>query len=173
MVFWHKGGNKLWNSVAQRCKLFPSQRKYTGEAGIGLGLSDQRWKAENTLVRQEFILEGSVPHPSLASCSFGWQRQLRLGWLWGEVCAPWLPGLPGAPVPSLQVSSPRVTMAAQLSQALCVCVCFWQAVLSSFSLSILRDLHWCWQGKGDEQHSLCWESMCAGAVRAHLVSEGS
>lgn len=77
MVFWHMGGNKLWSSVAQRCELFPSQRKHTGEAGIGLSprsVSERQkmpwWDRRN----QSHI-------QVLTSFFFDWQGQLRFSQL--------------------------------------------------------------------------------------------
>lgn len=71
------GGNKFWSSMAQRCKLFLSQRKYTG---IGLGPRSVS-ERENTLMRQEFVLEELVQDPSLTSFFFEWQGQLRFSQL--------------------------------------------------------------------------------------------
>lgn len=118
------------------------------------------WKPEITLVRQEFILEGSAPDPSVPSCLFGWQRQLGCSCC-GER---WTPQCPlchhlrcPAPKWPWQRADPKP------------CVCFWQAVLSSFSLSILRDLYWCWQGEGGWAAfpllgiNVCWS--CQGSSR--------
>lgn len=170
MVFWHMGGNKLWSSVAPRCKLFPSQRKHTGEAGIGLGprsVSERqkipRWDRNLSLRSQSQI-------QVLPSSFSDWQGQLRLSQLAvGRGDSPVSPY--GSGCHHFRWPSPKWPL--QWSWPKAVSLCFWQSGLSAFPLSILRDLDWCWQGKGGEQHSLCWESVCAGAVRPHLVSKGS
>lgn len=174
MVFWHKGGNKL-KFCGMEMQIVPKLEKIP-RGGRNWSLPQiSVCKPENSLVRQEFILEGSVPDPSLTSSCLHWQGQLRFSQLvvgrGGYPSSPCGSGCQWAPLPSFKVTKTKVTIAVEPIQST-VCAfgrqCWVHFLWASWEIWIHAD-----KGKGDEQHSLCWESVCAEAVRAHLVSEGS
>lgn len=164
MVFWHKGGNKLWNSVARKCKLFPSQRKYTGEAGIGLspssvsGSQKLPWWDRNLSLRAQPQIQACHP-----ACLAGRGSSDAAAVGRGEH-----PSVPCATISGAQHQSDRGSELIQSPVCAFGRQCSVHFLWASWEICIDAD-----KGKGDEQRSLCWESMCAEAVRAHLVSQGS
>lgn len=143
--------------MSRRCKLLPSWRKHTGEAGIGLGsrsVSESQkipWWDRNLSLRGQSQIR--VWHPSFLA---GRDSSDFVSWLWGEVDTPMSPwgiqggsGCQGAPVSPFKVTKTKVTIAVQLIQS-SVCAfgrqCWVHFLWASWEIWIHAD-----KGEGDEQ----------------------
>lgn len=167
--------------MARRCKLFPSWRKYTGEAGVGLGpksvSGSQKipWWDRNLSLRGQSQIQ--VWHSSFLPGRDGSDLD---SWLWGEVDIPMSPcgsECQGAPVSPFKVTRTKVTIAVELIQSkMCACgrQCWVHFLGASWEIWIHAD-----KGKGDEQPlvgNMCWSyqgSSCLRGLGCFAVSSCS